>query len=77
MIMIFLQNCFGLQHNFLILKDYLYVIYDDLEPFKKYTMKLDENLHVHLSISNCIFIVLRLSFVEIKVHISTFITESL
>ena len=48
------------------------------------TMILAETVHVHLdsciqnlSLSYCIFIILRLSYIEIKLHTSTFITENL
>ena len=37
---------------------------------------LDSSIQ-HLSLSNCIFIILRLPYIEINLHTSTFITESL
>ena len=75
--MIFLQNYFRFQHIFLIFNNSFNIL---LEPLIMHNgivhVHLDSSIQ-HLSLSNHIFIILRLSYIEIKLHTSTFITESL
>ena len=75
--MIFLQNCFDLNQLF----SSLIIFLTDSWSLLECTVILAEIAHdssiQHLSVSNWTFIILRLSYIEIKLHTLTLITESL